>query len=201
MRKIRHGVRHAKVLGLHVGARRSQATPRTDGGRLRTALATCGGMLLALSLGADPRAAPPADIRPDPELELWFKSLRQPTTGRPCCSISNCRFRDFRVRDGRYEVEIDGARRGRDARDRESDWQGGRMLYVQRIPAATSAWNRISWPTTHQRGALLYPAAPAIVRLCRPPDGGLAGHRPDPQCGGCVRAVRCCQGRRRGIEA
>ncbi|HEY7580356.1 MAG TPA: hypothetical protein VH855_22430 [Acetobacteraceae bacterium] len=55
-------------------------------------------------------AAPPADLKPDPELELWFKSLRQPATGRLCCSISDCRFVDVWTRDGHYEVEIDGWR-------------------------------------------------------------------------------------------
>ena len=55
-------------------------------------------------------AAPPAGIVPTPELEAWFKALRQPVTKAPCCTISDCRFIDFTVRDGHYEVEIEGWR-------------------------------------------------------------------------------------------
>jgi hypothetical protein len=61
-------------------------------------------------IAADAMAAPPADMKRDPELELWFRSLRQPGSGHLCCSISDCRFVDFWVRDGHYEVEIDGWR-------------------------------------------------------------------------------------------
>ena len=43
-------------------------------------------------------------------LQFWFKSLKQPKTGHLCCSVSDCRVLDFWIRDGHYEVEIDGWR-------------------------------------------------------------------------------------------
>jgi hypothetical protein len=55
-------------------------------------------------------AAPPANIEPDPVLQSWFRSLKQPQTGHLCCSVSDCRETDFWIRDGHYEVEIDGWR-------------------------------------------------------------------------------------------
>ena len=55
-------------------------------------------------------AAPPANVAPDPVLGEWFKSLRQPTTQLLCCDLSDCRFVAFFVRDGHYEVEIEGWR-------------------------------------------------------------------------------------------
>jgi hypothetical protein len=61
-----------------------------------------------LGFVASPSAAPPANITPDPELSLWFKSLRQPKTGHLCCSISDCEFVNFWIHDGHYEIEIDG---------------------------------------------------------------------------------------------
>ena len=45
-----------------------------------------------------------------PELQRWFKALRQPLTGRLCCSVSDCRFVVFAIRGGHYEVEIEGWR-------------------------------------------------------------------------------------------
>lgn len=63
-----------------------------------------------LGFVASPLAAPPANITPDPELSLWFKSLRQPTTDHLCCSISDCRFVTFLARDGHYEIDIEGWR-------------------------------------------------------------------------------------------
>ena len=53
-------------------------------------------------------AAPPANLTPDPLLQAWFKSLRQPETGRLCCAISDCRFVDFTIYDGHYEIQVDG---------------------------------------------------------------------------------------------
>lgn len=74
---------------------------------MRFAVATVG---VALGIVATALAAPPANITPDPALALWFKSLRQPTTGHLCCSISDCRFVNFWIHDGHYEVEFDGQR-------------------------------------------------------------------------------------------
>ena len=68
------------------------------GGKI--AIAVC----IALNQAA---AAAPPDT-PDPALAPWFESLRQPGTGAPCCSISDCRTAEIRQdRDG-YEVLIDG---------------------------------------------------------------------------------------------
>lgn len=55
-------------------------------------------------------AAPPASVAPDPVLSEWFKSLHEPGTQRPCCDVSDCRFVAFVIRDGRYEVQIEGWR-------------------------------------------------------------------------------------------
>ncbi len=54
-------------------------------------------------------AAPPPDLVPNPTISEWFKSLRQPGTSFPCCSVSDCRRVDYRVADdGQYEVMLDG---------------------------------------------------------------------------------------------
>jgi hypothetical protein len=61
---------------------------------------------VGLALNQAAVAAPPDG--PDPALAPWFESLKQPGTGAPCCSISDCRTVEFRQdRDG-YEVLIDG---------------------------------------------------------------------------------------------
>ena len=66
------------------------------------------GALLALLLPAVSMAAPPADVAPDPVLRDWFHSLLEPGTKRLCCDLSDCRFVAFRIRDGHYEVDIEG---------------------------------------------------------------------------------------------
>ena len=68
--------------------------------RLLLAMATA-----ALLSASRIEAAPPENA--DPALAPWFQSLLQPRTGVSCCSISDCRPADSRVRDGRYEVFID----------------------------------------------------------------------------------------------
>src|ERR1700735_98213 len=67
-------------------------------------------MCLGLALASPALAAPPSGIVPTPELEAWFKELKQPITKRPCCTISDCRFVDYTFRDGHYEVEVEGWR-------------------------------------------------------------------------------------------
>lgn len=57
--------------------------------------------------GAIALAAPPPGMTPSPVMEAWFKSLRQPGTQMPCCSISDCRFTQYQIRGGRFEVTID----------------------------------------------------------------------------------------------
>jgi hypothetical protein len=53
-------------------------------------------------------AAPPDNTPVDPTLRRWYEQLRQPGSGMLCCSISDCRTRNYRQQDDRYEVEIDG---------------------------------------------------------------------------------------------
>lgn len=67
----------------------------------------CTTMLMARS--ALSLAAPPPDLVPNQVISDWFKSLRQPGTSLPCCSVSDCRRVDYRIADdGRYEVMLDG---------------------------------------------------------------------------------------------
>jgi hypothetical protein len=53
-------------------------------------------------------AAPPPNTAPNPALHAWFESLKQPGTQQPCCSISDCRFMDYKERNGHFEVTIEG---------------------------------------------------------------------------------------------
>jgi len=62
-------------------------------------------MLLFLSV-AGARAAPPPNA--DGTYRTWFQSLRQPTTGLSCCSISDCRMTDYRSSQDGYEVLLAG---------------------------------------------------------------------------------------------
>ncbi len=66
----------------------------------------CSVIFLTLLIGTG-MAEPPANVSPDPALHAWFESLRQPVTRQPCCSISDCRFSSFEVRNGHYEVKIE----------------------------------------------------------------------------------------------
>ncbi|WP_264711685.1 hypothetical protein [Limobrevibacterium gyesilva] len=61
---------------------------------------------MAMLLAANAQASPPADA--DPTLKPWFDDLRQPGTGRPCCSIADCRRAEYRIQNGGYEVLILG---------------------------------------------------------------------------------------------
>ena len=65
---------------------------------------------LAVCLAPACFAAPPDGVVIDPVLHEWFKSLLRPGGLLPCCSVSDCRFVRFQIRDGYYEVEIDGYR-------------------------------------------------------------------------------------------
>ena len=65
------------------------------------------GVLMAL-MTVNVAAKPPTNTSVDPELKRWFESLSQPGTRKPCCSISDCRFVDSIVRDGHYQVQIEG---------------------------------------------------------------------------------------------
>ena len=72
-------------------------------------IAGCAAMLLIMN-SVRAIAAPPSDLSPNPVLSEWFKSLRQPGTSMPCCSVSDCRRVDYRITDdGTYEVRIEGS--------------------------------------------------------------------------------------------
>ncbi len=64
----------------------------------------------AVLCGIGARAAPPADlIAPDPEIAAWYKSLRQPGTALPCCSVADCRTVAYRrTASGGYEALVEG---------------------------------------------------------------------------------------------
>jgi len=64
----------------------------------------------ALLLGSPAIARQPPGTIPDPGLHAWFESLRQPNSGLPCCSISDCHFVVYAVRGDHYEIEVDGDR-------------------------------------------------------------------------------------------
>jgi len=60
---------------------------------------------LILISAAPALAAPPEN--PDPALRRWFEGLRQPGTGAPCCSLSDCRRVEARKGDTEWEIWID----------------------------------------------------------------------------------------------
>lgn len=70
----------------------------------RFAFAACFALIAALA-SARAQAAPPPDA--DPSLSPWFEDLRQPGTGRSCCSIADCRPVDYRVVENHYEAFVD----------------------------------------------------------------------------------------------
>lgn len=53
-------------------------------------------LALAARAGGIAHAAPPADIKSDPGIAAWFKSLREPVSALPCCTIADCRTVEFR---------------------------------------------------------------------------------------------------------
>jgi hypothetical protein len=63
---------------------------------------------LALLLASPAIARQPAGMAPDPGLHAWFESLRQPNSGLPCCSISDCHFVVCAVRGDHYEIIVGG---------------------------------------------------------------------------------------------
>jgi hypothetical protein len=55
------------------------------------------------------RSVPPEGQFLNPALHVWFESLQQPGTAKPCCGIANCHFTDFKMlSDGHYQIDIDG---------------------------------------------------------------------------------------------
>jgi hypothetical protein len=67
-------------------------------------------VVFAFLLVSPAMARQPPGTTPDPGLHAWFESLRQPNSGLPCCSISDCHFVAYTVVDGHYEIEVDGDR-------------------------------------------------------------------------------------------
>jgi hypothetical protein len=65
------------------------------------------GITVFLAIGVA-EAVPPPDITPDPALRAWFETLKQPRTNLPCCSISDCHFMAYVIRNDRYEITVDG---------------------------------------------------------------------------------------------
>ena len=72
--------------------------------------AICRLVAFTLLLASPAIARQPSGMTPDPGLHAWFESLRQPNSGLPCCSISDCYFVVYAVRDDHYEIEVDGDR-------------------------------------------------------------------------------------------
>ncbi len=62
-------------------------------------------VLSGLLLATNACAAPPENA--DPKMREWFEGLRQPSTGAPCCSISDCRRTEARHNESGWEVLID----------------------------------------------------------------------------------------------
>jgi hypothetical protein len=63
----------------------------------------------ALILGAAfvrANAAPPVGQPVDPDMQRWYKSLRQPNTGAGCCSIADCRSYTSRIIKDHYEILV-----------------------------------------------------------------------------------------------
>ena len=70
----------------------------------RIALAVCFACPAAFALTAPAQAKPPPGA--DPALSPWFEDLRQPGTGRSCCSVADCRAVDFRIVTDHYEAHV-----------------------------------------------------------------------------------------------
>lgn len=72
---------------------------------LMLAAALVAGIVAGLTYGF---AAPPPGADPNSEMGRWFQSLRQPGTGSSCCSLSDCRFTDYRAGADGYEALVAG---------------------------------------------------------------------------------------------
>ncbi len=60
--------------------------------------------MLVLATGTAAAKPPP---NPDPAVSPWYEDLRQPGTGRSCCSIADCRPVDYRIVEDHYEAFVD----------------------------------------------------------------------------------------------
>jgi hypothetical protein len=68
-------------------------------------ISTLSVVAIVVGLASRAGAAPPPVT--DPVLEPWFRSLHQPGTGLPCCSIADCRITSARDTPWGYETLID----------------------------------------------------------------------------------------------
>jgi hypothetical protein len=64
-------------------------------------------LFAAICFAVSPGMAAPPDGA-DSKLTPWFEGLRQPGTGKSCCSIADCRPVDYRTSGDHYEALIRG---------------------------------------------------------------------------------------------
>jgi hypothetical protein len=70
----------------------------------RTAAFFTAGLVLLACVTAN--AAPPVGQPVDPDMQKWYKSLRQPNTGAGCCSVADCRSYASRIVKDHYEILV-----------------------------------------------------------------------------------------------
>lgn len=73
-------------------------------------------LIAAAMAGKHANGAPPAGLKPDPEISAWYRSLKD-HRGVSCCDESDCRPVTYRAGPGGLEVFIDSASYGKDAPD------------------------------------------------------------------------------------
>lgn len=62
--------------------------------------------LFIIGYAALAHSRPPAGTDPNSELSHWYKGLKDPASGIGCCSMSDCRTVEFRIKGDYYEVLI-----------------------------------------------------------------------------------------------
>jgi hypothetical protein len=96
------------IVSLDDTAHRGWSSPRT-GKKLTCVMLTL--RLIAIVCIVQTQVAvatPPENANPNSALSGWFKSLRQPGTQHPCCSVSDCRATAYEIRNGHFEIKLDG---------------------------------------------------------------------------------------------
>ena len=76
--------------------------------------------LAFLLFSAPVLAAPPPGADTDSPVGRWFQLLKQPETGYPCCSMSDCRPVAYRIVGDHFQAFIDHESFGNRAPD---DWR------------------------------------------------------------------------------
>ena len=83
--------------------------PFDSEGRRRSAAAIAISALLAVSLSPTARARDDGRFQDAPEqIKTWFKSLKAPKGGAPCCDVTDGHRTEYQVRGDTYWVPIDG---------------------------------------------------------------------------------------------